>query len=314
MMTFSKTKGTLPRSGARFRPHIMLGLAGLLGLVAVTACDDDDEDTVTGSLQGSAGTTSGGSGTGAGSNMVSPGTGASTGTTNTSVGANNPATTGATDNGTGAAGNTGPGTAGGGAATAGGGAAGTAGGGAAGTAGGGGAGAATGGAGGAVAVDAGVDAGPAAQARALDDGQIVFLVDTLNAGEVDEARAALPGLQTEAVQAFARQMIDEHDTARDTLSQLAQDQDIDLAPSDLAATLREKSEGVIDSLLGAEADELDRAYIESQVTAHTEALTLLESLASAADSEPLQAQLTQLSSSVEGHLQAATALRDSLSE
>ena len=53
-------------------------------------------------------------------------------------------------------------------------------------------------------------------------------------------------------------------------------------------------------------------YLDTQVTAHSEAEALLADLSAAADSQPLAAQLAELRLNVLGHLQSASALRASL--
>lgn len=67
--------------------------------------------------------------------------------------------------------------------------------------------------------DAGALGGDAGAVLALEDGQILYVADTLNAGEVDQARAALPKLTNADVRSFANDMITEHGTARDQLLQ-----------------------------------------------------------------------------------------------
>jgi putative membrane protein len=160
--------------------------------------------------------------------------------------------------------------------------------------------------------DAGLPAGDAGPASALDDGQILYAADTLNAGEVEQARAALPKLTNGGVRDFAQQMIDEHGAARDRLLQLAEDQTIDPAQSDVAEELRSKSQSNVESLLGAARSTSDALYIELQVSAHVDALELLDQLSSAADAEPLRQELIAQRGSVQTHLDRARALNDAV--
>jgi predicted outer membrane protein len=143
----------------------------------------------------------------------------------------------------------------------------------------------------------------------LSDAQIVFVADTLNAGEVDQARAALPLLTDEGTRAFAQEMIDEHGPARDALLGLADAEGITPEPSDVATALDDQSQAVIAQLVAADQNTVDTLYIETQITAHLEASGLLEALIDAADVETLQAQLTTLHTTVQEHLAEATALQ-----
>jgi len=148
----------------------------------------------------------------------------------------------------------------------------------------------------------------AGAALALDDGQILFIVDTLNAGEVNEARAALPRLSDSDIRSFAQAMIDEHGAARDQLLRFSEAQMILPEVSDLASELQDKSETIVTQLLATSANEIDGVYVQSQQDAHTEALSLLDQLLMAADSEALRTQLTELRGSVQAHLNQAQAL------
>jgi predicted outer membrane protein len=66
---------------------------------------------------------------------------------------------------------------------------------------------------------------------------------------------------------------------------------------------------------GPEAGEhVDASYIDAQVTAHTQAFQLLESMVAGADAEPIETQLTQLRASVAGHLDTARQLQDAALE
>ena len=160
--------------------------------------------------------------------------------------------------------------------------------------------------------DAGqADAG-ASIAETLADGQIVTVVDVLNASEIEQAQAVLPRLQSDAVRAFAQIMIEEHQAARDGLTTLATEQQIAAASSEVADQLRAQSQQVQGELGAADAAQLDAAYLDAQITAHAEAEALLADLSAAADSPALAAQLSQLRLNVLGHLQSASALRASL--
>lgn len=186
-----------------------------------------------------------------------------------------------------------------------------------------------------VAADAGADGGDAGQSiedvpdagasadagqadagvsgvEALADGQIVTVVDVLNASEIEQAQAVLPRLQSDAVRAFAQIMVEEHQAARDALATLATEQQLAAQGSEVADQLRGQSQEVQSDLAAADAAQLDAVYLGTQVTAHGQATILLDELSAAADSPELAAQLSELRLNVQGHLQSAIALRASL--
>jgi len=147
-----------------------------------------------------------------------------------------------------------------------------------------------------------------AGASNLDDGQILFALDTLNAGEVNEARAALPKLTNADVRDFAQDMIDDHAGARDQLLQLAEQQQILPEASDIATGLQDESQSVVNRLLATQANDIDAMYVQSQQDAHTQAMALLDQLLAGADADPLRTQLTELRASVQTHLNRAQML------
>jgi predicted outer membrane protein len=109
-------------------------------------------------------------------------------------------------------------------------------------------------------------------------------------------------------------MIEDHDPVRDALLELAETEDITPELSPVATGLREESEQVIAQLLSTPGENVDASYIDAQVTAHTQAFQLLESMIAAADAEPIETQLTQLRASVAGHLDTARQLQDAASD
>jgi putative membrane protein len=297
-------------------------LVGVLACIAVPACDDDD-DTPFASSAGTADTsgrtpvagtpgsgTSGGAGGTTGNTGTTTGTAgagaasASTGASATGAGAGTSTSTGAgTMTGTG---NTGAGTSSNtGLAGTGGASAGT----------GGSANAGTAGSGTTIAeFDGGVvpDAGLAAVVRDLSDDEMVLVVDTINAGEVEQAQAALPRLSNQEVRAFAQEMIDEHTTARAQLDQLAVEQNLTPAAGDVTQSLGDEGAAIVAELLAAEGSAIDAQYVNSQVLAHSQALQVLTGLIAGADNDALRAQLTQLRGNVAAHLDRARELQDVL--
>lgn len=80
--------------------------------------------------------------------------------------------------------------------------------------------------------------------------------------------------------------------------------------SDVATRLRREGEAVLIELLGT-AFPADATYVDSQLTAHAQALELLNGCIDAADADPLRTELTALRASVEAHLNRARELESS---
>jgi putative membrane protein len=136
----------------------------------------------------------------------------------------------------------------------------------------------------------------------LSDGQILTVANTLNAGEVEQAQAALPRLVDENVQAFANDMVTEHTAAQQDLQSFAQ------THSELATQLANRGAANVAALTAAPAESVDALYIDQQVSAHGEALQLIDQLIDAVDAPLLEAQLVTLRSSVAAHRNRASEL------
>lgn len=277
---------------------LFIGQLMTLGLVlgALAGCGDDDDST-SGSNGGTAGLNGGGT-TAKGGTSGGGTSGNSTGGTGTSKGGTN------SGGGTATGGHTG--TTGGAGGASGAGAGGESGGG---VGGGGPGGAAGGGAGGEGGLNIGGEGGVGAEARELSDAEIFNVLDTLNAGEVAQANAALPKLMVTGVAEFAQMMVTEHTQARTDVQMLAETLGVTPTPNSVAAALKAHSDDVVETFLSSQAAALDSPYIMSQVAGHRDALKLIAQMQSTADAAELKQLLATLRASVQTHYQLAVQLQ-----
>jgi hypothetical protein len=156
-------------------------------------------------------------------------------------------------------------------------------------------------------LDAGAaaDAAPASAAAALSDAQILLAADNLLAGTIAQAQAALPRLADTDAVGFAEQLVDDDAAARNTLALIGDAIGASPAGSDLADSITAESDAIAAAFAEPDAGALDALYIESTVTAHTAALSLVGELAAAADAPALRAQLVVLQTVVGLQLERA---------
>jgi putative membrane protein len=147
---------------------------------------------------------------------------------------------------------------------------------------------------------------------ALNDAQILLVLDTLNQGEVEEAYAALPRLSTPSVIDFAQQMVTDHGSARQAVLSTADDLSLSPVPSETQQDLMQEGEAHVTSLRATSTAALDLTYINLEVQGHAEALELLSNLQAAADAAPLKTLITTLTATVQDHYDAAIALKSEL--
>lgn len=146
----------------------------------------------------------------------------------------------------------------------------------------------------------------------LTDGQVGSLAQTANRGEVDQAEAARAKLENADVQAFAAMMIADHGQAADQLDALLLDEGIVPMTSEEEQLLREGSDENVATLEAAAAP-ADATYVQTQVAAHTQVLTLIEEkLLPEVQNDALEEFLQTMREAVEMHLQEAEALQDGL--
>ena len=145
----------------------------------------------------------------------------------------------------------------------------------------------------------------------LRDPEIVQVVLTANEGEVAEGNIAVMRASSDAVRDFAQMMVTDHTAAAEQASDLGDTIGID--PTDVAVALNAEANQTIMALNDASDDEFDALYMESQVKAHQEVLTLVRrTLIPQADDDTLQMLLSNMEATVEAHLNEARDVRDAL--
>jgi predicted outer membrane protein len=268
-------------------PWILMSALGVFGL---TNCSSDEDDDDNGG--GSSGTSAGKGGTGGKGGSGGAGKGGSAGSAGT-------AGKGGSAGSMGDAGEAGSlGTAGSGAGAPGeGGAAGDLGTAGDGTGPGAGAGGVAGSDGG-MAGAGGDDAGDA-----LTDARILHVIITVNNGEVAEGQLALTRATDPSVVSFADEMVMEHGSANTEANTLATEQAITPETNPISEALAQQSSETVAELTAVDAAAFDVAYMESQVTAHTEVIALIEDqLLPEAENAALITFLGDIRDHVEAHL------------
>jgi putative membrane protein len=155
-------------------------------------------------------------------------------------------------------------------------------------------------AGSASAQTAATDSAPPVVAPAdLTAEQFVEAAVVSNAFEIASSEVVLEAQARDEVRAFAERMIADHAAATAELTAAAEAAGV-AAP---APYLDDRHEGMLTSLRDAEAGSLDDAYVEMQVNAHVEAVTLFSAYAERAD--PLGAFAEATLPKLEAHLEMA---------
>lgn len=124
--------------------------------------------------------------------------------------------------------------------------------------------------------------------------------------EIRSSELALERSDTEAVQAFARRMIDGHRTAAHKLSAALQQTPLRRQAPD---RLSDHHQSILSRLESADEVEFDAAFVRVQQDAHREAISLFSDYAAEGKSEPLRGFASDLLPELNGHLEEASSLQ-----
>lgn len=123
--------------------------------------------------------------------------------------------------------------------------------------------------------------------------------------EIESSKLAATSAKSDAVKAFARQMISAHTGSTQKLKTIASGMNPPLTPND---TLNPDQQALLDGLKGKTGADFDAAYASAQVTAHQKTLDALKGYAASGDNAQLQAFATSMVPIVTAHLNLAKGL------
>lgn len=127
--------------------------------------------------------------------------------------------------------------------------------------------------------------------------------------EIQAADIALERSTNEQIKSFATMLKTDHTAASDSLKSLAPQAAPDVT---LPAGLDERRQGLIDNLRSASAADFDRVFIDQQIAAHNEALTLHRGFADNADAPELAKHAATVAPKIEAHLRMAEEIKTAL--
>jgi putative membrane protein len=158
---------------------------------------------------------------------------------------------------------------------------------------------------------------------------MVDVLALVNQAEVEAGMLARDSAQNAEVKAFARRMVQEHSGAMRQEGELVQSAGITGATisttqgdstvkgptvtgTGAASTLQSMHSQTMDRLRSADGAAFDRAYIESEVAVHQQALDLLQRMQGQVQNAQLKEHVTKLIPVVQSHLDRARQLQSSL--
>lgn len=129
---------------------------------------------------------------------------------------------------------------------------------------------------------------------------------TLNVGEVEAAGRALARAEHPQVQAYARTLMEDHRLLNQQLLAFASEAGLDPQQTAASRQLKSLMERHAELLQNPQAGGYDRAFLESQIQIHQQALALISNeLLPQADAQALRRLLVGAREIVDGHLALA---------
>lgn len=129
-----------------------------------------------------------------------------------------------------------------------------------------------------------------------------------NMYEIEAAKIAQSKSKNSDVKSFAAMMIKDHTAMMNEMKPL-----ITAAGQTPPTELDQRRKGFLDNLNAAPADQFDKTYIDQQVAAHEETLTLLNGYGEHGDDAGLKGAATKSAPKVQAHLDQARSIQSKLS-
>jgi putative membrane protein len=149
-------------------------------------------------------------------------------------------------------------------------------------------------------------ASPTPAETPLTDEQIAKVTWTVHQGEIDAGKMAATSAKDAKVKKFASMMVKHHGDQQKKEEALAKKLKVTPADSPVSTQVASQNESVASTLKGLKGADFDKAYIDSQIKGHQDALdTIDKKLLPAVKNEEMKAGITAFRPAVEQHLKEA---------
>ncbi|WP_372782622.1 DUF4142 domain-containing protein [Phenylobacterium sp.] len=157
------------------------------------------------------------------------------------------------------------------------------------------------------ATGAAVGATSAATLGSHDTGAFVSNASQSDMYEIEAAKIAQARSKTADIKSFAKMMVADHTATSKAMAPLA-----NAAGQTPAVKLDQRRQGFIDNLKSASDADFDKTYVDQQVAAHEEALTLMDGYAKDGSDAGLKDGAAKTAPKVQMHLDKIRAIQASL--
>jgi putative membrane protein len=147
----------------------------------------------------------------------------------------------------------------------------------------------------------------------LSDAQILYVLNTINAGEMEQARIAQQKASNGRVKRFASMMMKDHNDADKKAGDVSKKVNATPAPSEVSRMLETDAKQATSAMSTRQGTDFDRSYMDAQVKEHRTALDLIDrQLMPSATSSEVKDMLKNVRSTIESHLKEAQEIQKQL--
>ena len=112
--------------------------------------------------------------------------------------------------------------------------------------------------------------------RAVNDGQILRVLVTINESEIEAARIANVSARNQDVKLFARMMVEDHEINTKDIQKISRDTGLFFIDSELSDVLRNDMKISNRTMQQTSDTSFDSAYIDQQIEAHEKVLAIID--------------------------------------
>lgn len=147
----------------------------------------------------------------------------------------------------------------------------------------------------------------------LSDAQIAKITETVDTGEVEQARLAQKKAKNQKVKKYAQHMISTHTQSKNKNARVLKKAQLEPEDSATAQNLDQRTTETMTRLEMADQTDFDRRYIDAQVEQHQTVVNLLDQkLIPSAQNPELKKRLEEARAMVEEHLKQAREIQQAL--
>jgi putative membrane protein len=143
----------------------------------------------------------------------------------------------------------------------------------------------------------------------LSDANMISVMNTADRADIEGGHLAQSKGTNPKVQAYGRQMVDDHSASLNQSKQLSQRLNIAPVAPALAEKLMTDHDETMQSLRSKTGSDFDRSYIEHEIEMHEQLIKLVDNAAGSADNAAVKQHLLRAKPKLQSHLESARGIK-----